>query len=227
MKTNTVRKLALALLAASFVGSVHAASFDDIQLWAGQGTNRAALVIDWKAGHQPASLVWGYRWDGAATGLDMFQAVVSADPFLFAHLSQFVWGTAILGIGYDLNHSGGFGTTPPLPFGSGGLAVGSGADNADDARVPTDSADHYREGWNTGFWAYYLKGSAAEDWASALSGADGRMLSDGVWDGFSFAAGFIGLAPSEPMPAPVPEPGLVSLLALGVLGWTWARRNHK
>ena len=40
----------------------------DIQLWAGTGANEAAMVIDWNDGKSDESLVWGYRWDGSATG---------------------------------------------------------------------------------------------------------------------------------------------------------------
>jgi hypothetical protein len=223
MKTETVRMLALAVATACLPWSADAATFDDIQFWAGNGANRAALVIDWNDGKEPASLLWGYRWDGAATGLDMFQAVVAADPRLFAHLGEFPWGTAIFGIGYDLNSSGGFAVNPNLVFDSGGLTLDSGAGDANDARVPADSADHYVEGWNNGFWAYYLKSSGSEDWTSAMTGADGRALADGVWDGYSFAAGFNSSVPSEPLAA-VPEPGMVSLLVLGFLTILCTRR---
>jgi hypothetical protein len=202
MKHQTVRTLALALAAASFAWSAGAATFDDIQFWAGSGTNRAALVIDWKDGKAPQSFVWGYRWNGTNTGgLDMLKAVVAADSRFFAHLGQFGWGTAILGIGYDLNHSGAFAVNPSLAFDAGGLVIDTGATNANDARVPSDSADHFIEGWNTGFWAYYLKDSATNAWSSAMTGVDGRVLTDGAWDGFSFAAGFVSSEPGEPVPA--------------------------
>jgi hypothetical protein len=188
-------------MAASWAWSATAATFEDIQLWTGNGTNRAGLVIDWNDGKDPHSLAWGYRWNGTATGLDMLKGIVAADSRLFAHLGQLGWGTGIFGIGYDQNHSGGFNTTPALSFDGGGLAVEAGAENASDARAAADSADHFAEGWNTGFWAYYLKNSTTEGWSSATTGADGRTLTNGTWDGFSFAANFISVEPSEPTPA--------------------------
>ena len=123
----------------------------------------------------------------------------------------------------DLNHSGGFAVSPSLSFDGGGLALDT---NPDDARLATDTADHWLEGWNNGFWAYYLKGSTVEDWTSAMTGAGGRTLTDGVWDGFSFAPGFVSSAPSEPMAAPVPEPGVVSLFTFGALAIVCLRRRQ-
>ena len=38
-------------------------SFDSIKFWAGEGQNRAALVVDWYYEDSP-TLVWGFRWDG-------------------------------------------------------------------------------------------------------------------------------------------------------------------
>ena len=221
MKRNAIRNLTLAALA-TFTFTAPAATFDDVQFWVGSGANQAALVIDWNDGKSAESLLWGYRWNGTATGLDMLQAVVNADSRLFAHFGTYVWGTAIQGIGYDLNNSGGFAVTPALTFDAGGLALSTAPD---DTRVVTDAADHWLEGWNNGFWAYYLKGSAAENWTSAMTGAGDRTLTDGAWDGFSFAPGFASSDPSEPTPAMVPEPGVVSLLTVGFFAIACVRRR--
>lgn len=212
MHTARISSMTLALATASSAWSIHAATLDDIQFWTGNGTNRAALVIDWGDAKSPQSLLWGYRWDGAATGLDMLQTVITADARLFGYWGQFSWGTAIFGLGYDLNDSGSFGVEPPLAFGPGGLLVELGSDNADDTRQPSDVSDHYHEGWNNGFWAYYLKSSAAEDWASAMSGGDGRALTDGAWDGYRFAPNFSSTAPAEPSPA-LPNPFALEVVA--------------
>lgn len=202
---------------------VHAATFNNVQFWVGSGANEAALVIDWNDGKSPESLLWGYRWNGSATGLDMLESVVNANPRLFAHLGTYSFGTAILGIGYDLNNSGGFAVSPSLTFDSGGLALDT---NPNDARVATDSADHYLEGWNSGFWDYYTKASSADAWASSLVGAGDRVLADGAWDAYSFEANFVSSIPSNPTPAMVPEPTAVSLFTLSGLTFVWLRRRH-
>jgi hypothetical protein len=222
MKPNALR-ISLPAALALLTPVASAATLDDIQFWVGSGGNRAALVIDWKDGQSPESLLWGFRWDGTATGLDMLQSVVNADPRLFAHLGTYVWGTAVLGLGYDLNHSGSFGVTPALTFNAGGLST---ATDPNDARLAADSADHWREGWNNGFWAYYLKDPAGGSWTSAMTGAADRILTDGAWDGFSFAPGFAATEPSEPVPAAVPEPGVLTLLTLGALVLLGSRRGR-
>lgn len=221
MKRHTLRHLTSATLAI-FAPMASAATLDDVQFWVGHGANRAALVIDWNDGKPAESLLWGYRWDGPATGLDMIEAVVNADSRLFAHLGTYAWGTATLGIGYDLNDSGAFAVSPPLTF-SGGLARDT---DPDDARVAGDAGDHWLEGWNSGFWAYYLKASDNEDWTSAASGIRDRTLVDGAWDGLSFAPAFASSAPSGPVPAVVPEPNVASLLTFGAFAFLCARQRR-
>ena len=87
-------------------------SFDDIQFWVGSGSKRAALVIEWHDGNRPDAMVWGYRWDGEATGHDMIVAIAQADPRLVL-LTQYTgwmgytidgigYGESILNISYDL-----------------------------------------------------------------------------------------------------------------------------
>ena len=87
-------------------------TFDDIQYWVGNGSNKAALVIEWHDGNRPDAMVWGYRWDGEATGHDMIVAIAQADPRLVL-LTQYTgwmgytidgigYGESILNISYDL-----------------------------------------------------------------------------------------------------------------------------
>jgi len=202
--------------------------FADIQFWAGSGANEAALVIDWKDGKPAESLLWGYRWNGVATGMDMFQAVVTADPRLFAHLGTYAWGTATFGIGYDLNESGSFAVNPGLPFGSSGLLEDAiSSPNPDDARLPLDAADHWIEGWNTGFWNYVVKEAELDPWTNAALGAADRLLSNGAWDGYTFAAGFVSSDPSVPVAVtPIPEPAAASLMILSTTLLAWIRRSQ-
>ena len=76
-------------------------TFDDIQYWVGNGSNKAALVIEWHDGNRPDAKVWGYRWDGEATGHDMIVAIAQADPRLVLLTQYTGWmGYTIDGIGY-------------------------------------------------------------------------------------------------------------------------------
>ena len=45
-----------------------------------------------------------------------------------------------------------------------------------------------------------------------MTGPVDRVLSDGDWDGWSWAPDYVGEAPDEPIPAPVPGPGAFALL---------------
>ncbi len=76
-------------------------SFEDIEYWVGEGDNEAALVIDWFDGIEPRSLIWGYRWDGDANGLDMIQAIANADQRLSGDFDAMVSE-----VQYDLNNDG-------------------------------------------------------------------------------------------------------------------------
>ena len=216
-KLRSLRSLSLAVAGVFVLNSSPAATFDDVQYWVGSGANRAAFVIDWNDGKSAESLLWGFRWDGAATGLDMFQAVVNSDSRLFAHLGVFGFGTAVMGLGYDLNGNDTFGVSPVVSFDGGGLRIDPGTEsNFSDARVATEAGDHYVEGWSSGYWSYYLKPSEAAAWDYASSGAAQRNLSDGVWDGWSFSPGFVDSIPSEPLAA---APVLVCLDEFPVLGF--------
>ena len=232
-----LRLLSLATASLFILNSSRAATFDDIQFWAGSGANRAALVIDWNDGKSAESLVWGYRWNGPASGADMLTAIINADPRLFAHLGTFNFGSGaepgIFGLGYDLNANGIFGvsSSPSLSFDANGLAVDSlatGDDNVDAAGTPSEAADHWLESWwpSPGYWAYYNKPSAENAWSYASSGVAGRALTDGAWDGLSFAPDFmLDTEPSAPVIAAVPEPTALALCFLGG-GILLFRRNR-
>ena len=111
-------RLALALAGLFLVSKSPAISLDDIQLWTGSGTNRAALVIEWSPPESfnnttvpvpvaNKTLVWGYRFNGTATGTQMLDAILAADPKLyFVESIDPIRQRSLTRIGYNLNGNG-------------------------------------------------------------------------------------------------------------------------
>jgi len=194
-------------------------SFDDIQFWVGHGSNEAAIVIDWN-GETSAdqSLVWGYRWDGAATGEDMLRAIVSADDRLFAKISSSgMFGVALYGFGYDANDNGSFSLTDGTAFDANGIAETGPADLA----TSIEAADFYAEGWFTGFWHYGIADTdpyTGGTWFDSPVGMTSRDLVNGSWDTWAFTASFdFNSFAANPVAATVPEAGSVLLIGMFIL----------
>jgi hypothetical protein len=197
------------LLAIATAANAQAFSFDDIHFWVGNGTNRAALAIDWVEGStEPPALVWGFRWDGTARGRDMLLAIVTADSRLFAKLG----GTpanpnAVYGLGYDADNDGQFGIDDDTTFNSSGIAFSGPADGA----AAIYPGDHYAEGWITGFWHYGIASTNPYDggtWADIQFGMASRVLTDGAWDSWTFEGTTV--PPFDAYaenPTPAPPPG--------------------
>lgn len=189
MKFVATAASALVLVDHSAAGPV--ASFDDIEFWVGAGSNRAAVAIDWdKNSTTTPALVWGFRWDGTATGQTMLSAIVAADPRLFVKSEGHgALGSAIYGLGYD-DGDGEFAVDDETTFDEFGFASSAGpADSA----AALDADDLYREGWFLGYWHYgravgnpYDGGS----WSPATTGMTGRTLSDGDWDSWVYTESF-------------------------------------
>ena len=177
--------IAITLTLVANLASAAVTSFDDIQFWAGEGTNRAALAIDWFGDDATdTALVWGYRWNGSATGEQMLRDVLAADDRLFAKLSAgSTFGIATYGLGYDENDDSLFELDDNTSFNGNGIAITSPSDGAE----AIDSADRYREGWSFGYWHYGLSSSGPGGWISSGSGPTDRALSDGDWDSYAFA----------------------------------------
>ncbi len=197
MKLRTLISISLAISAAS----IQAFGFSDIIHWAGTGSKQAALVIDWNDGVNPESLVWGYRWDGDSTGLDMLDAIMALD-YKLVRAPGGGGPNTIYGLGYDLDNDG--------------FSITGTGDNA----YATDLDDHYKAGWFTsGFWGYFNAQDTTElptSWGWGDGGFITGNLDDQSWEGFSWAPGFNGTAPSDPVNAPVPEPATMVALGLGL-----------
>jgi hypothetical protein len=165
------------------------ASFDDISFWVGEGDNRAAEAIEWSEGATArTTLVWGFRWDGVATGQTMLSAVVAADPRLFAKSGGFSGlGASLYGLGYD-DGDDEFALDDDTTFDEFGFAA---VDGPADGAQAIDAEDYYNEGWFLGFWNYgYSDGNpfAGGQWKPSQVGMGGRALQDGDWDSWAFHA---------------------------------------
>ncbi|BBO36165.1 dockerin type I domain-containing protein [Lacipirellula parvula] len=186
------------------------ASFDDVEFWVGTGSNRAVVAIEWLTGTtERTTLAWGFRWDGAATGQTLLNAVVTADPRLFAKSGGFGGGlgSSLYGLGYD-DGDGAFALDDGTTFNEAGIAQVSGP--ADRAQA-VDPADYYNEGWFRGFWNYgysHTNPFAGGSWTASQVGMSSRVLQDGDWESWAYhpavnQAGFQQFA-DNPFAAPAP-----------------------
>ena len=169
-------------------------SFDDILFWVGEGTNRAALVVDWYDEELDHALVWGYRWNGEATGYDMISAIAAADSrfTLLTHLTNL--GNTIAGLGYNTHspYETEFLYTPaegePGSYKPVNGIVTTSAYHYDDWTC-SDANALWRAGWYTqGYWSYQVKDVLTEEFSYSNWGASSRKLTDGCMDGWSFAS---------------------------------------
>jgi len=170
--------------------SANSTTFSDIQFWVGSGVNQAAFVVQWNDGKTSDALVWGFKWDGTATGEDMIKAIAKADPRFFALLRQGTqYGSAIGGFGFDLNGTGTNGLYkdgnkmyPYYPF--DGLINTSEYDF--DSYTGIDADDHWQSGWMVGYWSYWVKDPVDEGYNYSGVGASTRELQNGSWDVWNF-----------------------------------------
>ena len=165
-------------------------TMDMIENWTGEGSNRAALAIQWNVDGEETALVWGFRWDGEATGATMITAIAAADPrFALASESGTAFGNTVSGIGYDMNSSGNFAITKDgetLQANEQGLIPMSGYSY--DGWSCTDPEDYWQSGWYQGYWSYWTRLDDSDSWEYSGLGVSARELTDGCWDGWNFAA---------------------------------------
>lgn len=230
IRKNYLLAAGMAVLAMLVAGKARAISLDDIQLWTGLGTNRAALVIEWSVPQSltnssvpvpvaDKTLVWGYRFNGTATGTQMLNAVVATDPKLYVVEQNNLSGTSVEALGYNLNANGVIG----ISDGSSTNYITNGI--LTNATVNIDSAyainggDLYWGGLNGPKWEWWTelgdeggflsspnRGGGtnaywtATDTTNYTAGYQGQwqytqtnlnnlLLTNGSWIGFSVAAG--------------------------------------
>ncbi|MDE6497460.1 MAG: hypothetical protein K2L21_02240, partial [Muribaculaceae bacterium] len=203
-------------------------TFDMIESWSGEGSNRAALVIQWNNPAETNALVFGYRWDGLATGADMIRAVVSDHPQLYG-LIQYtnvssptdpLGGYTINGFGWDLDGDGDIALKDTkdnqIYYSESGLFIhprgydpekGGSSDYDYDDWVAVDDDDFWGAGWYLSYWSYWVKDTQEASFSYSGWGASGRVLEDGSWDGWNFS---LDMMPSDwkkfkAAPNPMPE----------------------
>lgn len=220
---KTLAAFASLLLASSWANALLVGSFDDIQRWTGAGSNSSALVLQWNDGGTPASLAWGYRWDGNVSGMAMLKAIAGttvvrepfdgdvietltgADPALQLTIERYGFGDAV----YSMVYTSGAETRTRADWDSGYWEYSLFAGNI----------EYFT--WNgtasEGPFTYNVTGStlyASVNWWSSQVGASDRVLVNGSWDAWSFAASSVSKPVAQPAAAAVPEPRVAGLLAL-------------
>ncbi len=213
--------------------------FDSIQAWAGLGSNRSALVLQWNDGNSPVSLAWGYRWDGAPTGYDLLTSVAGttiirepdggavidtltgADPSLEITIWRYGWGDSV----YSMVYSPGATQRTQSDWSSGYWEYSLFGGNID---YYTWNGSGYDGPFNYNVTGSPLYSSVSNSWWSSQIGASDRLLVNGSWDAWSFAAGFSSVPVVQPVAAAVvPEPPISALLALSVFAaFVFFRRKH-
>ena len=158
-------------------------TFSDIHYWTGEGTNSAALVIDWTDEARPESaLVWGFRWNGdtGPTVAEMLAEVARDDRRFHVFTSLGTWGLQINAIGYDADGDGGQFHYKKL--------------RGDDILAEASDADDYMDGgWMfTGYWEFLYSSIAKQSFenggvSSSWWGADFVAVEPGNWYVMRFA----------------------------------------
>ena len=182
-------------------------TMDMIENWSGEGANRAAFVVQWNAESETSALVWGFRWDGEATGETMARTIAASDPrFFIMTETGTAYGSTVSGFGYDVNKSGDFSITKDgvtLSPDENGVILSSSYGY--DGWTCTDPEDYWQSGWYQGYWSYWLKSSDSDPWGYSGTGITGRKLTDGCWDGWNFSVN-MSSQPWKPL-APAPKNG--------------------
>lgn len=159
---------------------------DKVQYFVGEGTNTSLLVVEWCDGKGVDKMVWGYHWNDAdqPNGEAMLRAVAAADPRFYILVQEGTqFGSAIGGIGMDLNGSGNIALMAEgnrYEVDEKGVVLTG--DYSFDDFTAADSTDHWRAGWYDGFWCYYVSDDVNNEPQSSGLGASSRMLTNGCVD---------------------------------------------
>ena len=165
--------------------------FDDITTWYGEGSKKAAFVIQWNDERETSAYIIGYRWDGEILGGDAWDAIAAADPrLILAGENSSQYGGSIRGIGWDVDGAGDFsivkGRDELKADENGFIYLDSG-----DGYTATNGDDFWQSGWTQGYWSYWQASSFRSTWKYAQVGAyyETNILQDGALEAWNFAVG--------------------------------------
>lgn len=196
-------------------------SYDDIELWAGTGSNRSAMIIQWNDGQEPVSLAWGFQWNGIATGFDMLIAIAGTttvtgapeeDPTSYSGLDS--------RISLTLTYSEGFGySVRSIVFNDGvNTRSNTGWEDAYWGYSIFGGDFTYYDWMTDDFDTYDVEGSseyADVDWFTSPIGMTSRPLVGGSWDSWSFSDPDFNVPVTEQPYAAIPEPSVTILMICG------------
>lgn len=161
----------------------------------GSGRKVSYLVVKWddgKGGNK--NLVWKYLWttEAEGTGEAMLKAIAKADPrFYMLVYGGTQYGTAIGGMGFDLNGNGNI----SLLKNGVSYSLTDGLYNTStydfDHWTSNDSLDHWRAGWYNGYWSYWTTDALSTPYAYSSVGASSRHLSNGSVDGWVYMSDMV------------------------------------
>lgn len=182
--------------------------FSEIKAWAGEGSKQCAFILQWSDDNEDNAIVFGYRWDGEATGIDAAKAVVAMHPRLYgAFTDGGTYGSTIDGFGWDANDDQKFSVTLSggtiITADDKGLLRGGAAGY--DGSSATDPEDYWHGGWFDGYWSYWTYDPGDSEFSYSQVGASGRNLVDGCIDGWIFAPGLQTSPWKEWVAAPAPS----------------------
>jgi hypothetical protein len=185
-------------------------TFDMIKSWAGKGSNKSGVVIQWNCGKDNVALAFGYRWDEACNGNELLSAVAQANPQLYIVADNTSYGMTIYGIGWDADCAGKIGVKDAsgnvYEADETGVIYISGYGKADEL-TPLDENDYWQSGWySKGYWSYWTSATDLNSFTYSNVGASSRKLTDGSWDGWTFRPSFAQKDWFEIEAAPNPRP---------------------
>ena len=164
----------------ALITSAHAYTIDqvDTEFWVGSGANEALLIIDYNGygggSDGGPSFAFGFRWDGTAGGLDLFNALNADGRLTITKYDTTLSGIYYYNIGFAYDGLSYAWTAGKVPFRGG---------------YGTDG-----ETWNSG-----TNGS----FGGMKKGLDTITLTDGMWFGYTVSTPFVGPdIPEAAVPVP-------------------------